>query len=78
MNMTDRHKGTGGISSAPSVAGEKGMLTYFETDIPITNAVIESVSRLAKDRNRSLPSPPVKSLAILACPSPRSIIVWLW
>ncbi|MAP25471.1 MAG: ISL3 family transposase, partial [Methylophaga sp.] len=28
------------------------MLTYFETDIPITNAFTESINRLAKDKNR--------------------------
>lgn len=28
------------------------MLTYFETDTPITNAFTESINRLAKDKNR--------------------------
>lgn len=28
------------------------MLTYFKTDIPITNAFTESINRLAKDKNR--------------------------
>lgn len=28
------------------------MMTYFETDIPITNAFTESINRLAKDKNR--------------------------
>jgi len=28
------------------------MLTYFETDIPVTNAFTESINRLAKDKNR--------------------------
>lgn len=28
------------------------VLTYFETDIPITNAFTESINRLAKDKNR--------------------------
>lgn len=28
------------------------IMTYFETDIPITNAFTESVNRLAKDKNR--------------------------
>lgn len=28
------------------------IMTYFETDIPVTNVVTESVNRLAKDKNR--------------------------
>lgn len=27
-------------------------MTYFDTDIPVTNAFTESINRLAKDRNR--------------------------
>lgn len=33
--------------------GREEMLTYFETDIPITNAFTESINRLAKDKNRN-------------------------
>src|SRR3546814_2573618 len=27
-------------------------MTYFETDMPVTNAYTESINRLAKDKNR--------------------------
>ena len=28
------------------------IMTYFETDMPVTNAYTESINRLAKDKNR--------------------------
>ncbi len=30
----------------------EGIMTYFETDMPVTNACTESINRLAKDKNR--------------------------
>ena len=41
-----------GEATAPVGNWREETMTYFETDMPVTNAYTESINRLAKDKNR--------------------------